>query len=104
MNSLPGCCDFAVEHRAHQGEGWWCPMSVKVLEFKPINNDKVVGFADVEFTSGTQMLGIVIIRTKDGDLAALPPGKPQIDQSGAVRKKANGKSDYWPSSSLGPGR
>lgn len=69
-------------------------MSVKVLEFKPINNDKVVGFADVEFTSGMQMLGIIIIRTKDGDLAALPPGKPQLDQSGSVRKKANGKSDY----------
>ena len=69
-------------------------MSAKILDFKPQQNGQLVGFADVEFATGWQLFGVVIIKGKDGDLVALPPGKPQIDSFGKVRLKPNGKTDY----------
>jgi hypothetical protein len=70
-------------------------MSARILDFKwQQNGQRLVDFADVEFTTGWALLGVVIVRDKDGGLVALPPGRPQIDQFGKTRRKANGKTEY----------
>lgn len=66
---------------------------VRIIDFKPQANGSLVGFVDVEFASGLQLLGIVIMRGDDG-LYALPPGRPKLDATGKPRRKPNGKVDY----------
>jgi hypothetical protein len=69
--------------------------SMKILEWRPLRRNTLLGFATVEMPSGMVMAEIGIMRAERGEWAA-PPSKPQIDRDGVGMKDAAGKLKYTP--------
>jgi hypothetical protein len=68
---------------------------MKIVDWRPLRRNTLLGFATVEMPSGMVMAEIGIMRADRGEWAA-PPSKPQIDRDGVGMKDAAGKLKYTP--------
>jgi hypothetical protein len=69
--------------------------SVKILDWRPLKKNSLLGFAKAEFPSGMVICDVTILTGERGPWAS-PPGKPMLDREGAALKDATGKLRYSP--------
>jgi DNA-binding cell septation regulator SpoVG len=69
--------------------------ATRILEWRPLRRNSLLGFAKVELPSGMVVTDVTILTGKRGPWAS-PPSKPMIDRDGVVMKDANGKIRYVP--------
>jgi hypothetical protein len=67
----------------------------RILDWRPLRKNSLLGFVSVELPSGMTIADVTILTGPNGPWAS-PPAKPQIDRTGAVMKGANGKTVYLP--------
>ncbi len=67
----------------------------RILDWRPLRKNSLLGFASVELPSGMTISDVVILTGANGPWAS-PPAKPLIDRTGAVVKGPNGKVSYVP--------
>lgn len=68
---------------------------LRILEWRPLRKNSLLGFAKVELPSG-MVLHDVAVHQPNGSTWASPPSKPMIGRDGAVMKDPNGKIRYSP--------
>ncbi len=69
---------------------------MKILDWRPLRKNSLLGFARVELPSG-MILSDVTILTGDRGPWASPPSKPMLDRDGVAMKDAKaGKIRYSP--------
>jgi hypothetical protein len=64
----------------------------KILDWRPVVKGSLRGFAKVQFPSGTILLDVRLMYTRDWWVA--PPSRPMIGRDGTVLRDANGKIRY----------
>lgn len=69
--------------------------SVKILSWREMRRNSLLGFAKVEFPSGLIVSDVTIL-TSDRGAWASPPSKPMINKEGVALKDDNGKIKYSP--------
>ena len=69
--------------------------SPKILDFRQVTKNSLVGFAKVEFPSGMVISDVTILQGEKGPWAS-PPSKPMVGRDGTVMKDDNGKVRYVP--------
>ena len=69
--------------------------AVKILDWRPLKKNSLLGFAKIELPSGMVLLDVTILTGERGPWAS-PPSKPMIDREGAALKDAAGKLRYSP--------
>ena len=69
--------------------------SPRILDFRSVPKNSLVGFAKVEFPSRMVINDITILTGERGPWAS-PPSKPQLDRDGNVLRDQNGKIRYSP--------
>jgi hypothetical protein len=69
--------------------------TTRILDWKPVRRNSLLGFAKVEFPSGL-VIGDVTVLTSELGPWASPPSKPMISGEGVVMKDAGGKIRYVP--------
>src|SRR5262249_24112161 len=79
----------APSHEAHMEK------SARIVDWRPLRRNSLLGFAKVQFPSGLVISDITILNGERGPWA-LPPSKPQIDRDGNALKDQNGKVRYTP--------
>ncbi len=67
----------------------------KILEFRPLAKNSLIGFAKVEFPSGLIISDVTILTGERGPYA-MPPSKPMVGRDGTVMKGDDGKVKYSP--------
>jgi hypothetical protein len=67
----------------------------KILDWRPLPRNSLLGFAKVEFASGL-IISDVTVLTGERRPWASPPSKPMISRDGAVMKDDKGKIRYTP--------
>ena len=70
-------------------------MSTRILEWRPLRRNSLLGFARVELPSG-MIIADVTVLTGDRGPWASPPSKPMIDRDGQAMKDSKGKIRYTP--------
>ena len=68
---------------------------VKILDWRKMRRNSLLGFAKVEFPSGMVISDVTILKGERGPWAS-PPSKPLIGRDGIVMKDAAGKVKYSP--------
>jgi hypothetical protein len=68
---------------------------VRILEWRPIRKNSLLGFAKVALPSGLIVSDVTVLTSNGGPWAS-PPSKPMISRDGAVLKDDNGKIKYAP--------
>ena len=66
---------------------------VKILDWRPLKKNSLLGFAKVELPSGMVISDVTILTGEHGPWAS-PPSKPMIDRDGVAMKDAAGKLRY----------
>jgi DNA-binding cell septation regulator SpoVG len=64
------------------------PSAARIIEWRPLRKNSLLGFAKVAFPSGMIISDITIMAGERGPWAS-PPSKPLIDRDGAVMKDAS---------------
>jgi hypothetical protein len=67
----------------------------RILDFRPLRRNSLIGFAKVELPSGIIIHDCTILICEHGAWAS-PPSKPQIDRDGNAIKDPSGKIKYSP--------
>jgi hypothetical protein len=70
-------------------------MLFRVIDFRPLRKNSLLGFAKVELPSGMIVADVTVLNSCKGPWAS-PPSKPMIDRDGVVMKDSNGKVRYVP--------
>lgn len=70
-------------------------MATKILDWRPMARNSLLGFAKVELPSGMVISDVTILSGEHGPWAS-PPSKPMVGRDGAVLKDAAGKVKYSP--------
>jgi hypothetical protein len=68
-------------------------LSVRILDWKPLRKNSLLGFCKVEFPSGLVISDITVLTSPRGPWAS-PPSKTMVDRNGVVLKDAAGKIRY----------
>jgi hypothetical protein len=68
---------------------------MKLLSFKPLSKNTLVGVADIELEIGLQIIGIML-HVRQGTAWIALPGKPVLDGEGRHVIGENGKKSYVP--------
>lgn len=66
---------------------------MRLLDWKPIHQDNLLGFAKVELPSGIVISDVTIMHCEQGPWAS-PPGKPMVGRDGTAKRRPRGKSKY----------
>jgi DNA-binding cell septation regulator SpoVG len=69
--------------------------TIRILDWKPVRKNTLLGFCIAEFASGLVIGDITILNGERGPWAS-PPSKPMITGDGTVMKDAGGKIRYSP--------
>ncbi len=69
--------------------------SLKILDWREMRRNSLLGFAKVEFPSGMVISDVTILQGEKGPWAS-PPSKPMVGRDGTVMKDDNGKVRYVP--------
>ena len=69
--------------------------SLKILDWREMRRNSLLGFAKVEFPSGMIVSDVTLLQGEKGPWAS-PPSKPMIGRDGAVMKDDAGKVRYVP--------
>ena len=69
--------------------------AMKILKWRPLPRNSLLGFAKVELPSGMVIADITVLTGERGPWAS-PPSKAQIGRDGAVVKDQAGKVRYTP--------
>ena len=69
--------------------------TMKILEWRPMRRNSLLGFVKVELPSGRILAEVAIMAGDRGEWAS-PPSKPLIGRDGAPMKDAGGKPRYVP--------
>jgi len=67
----------------------------KILDWRPLCKNSLLGFAKVELPSGMVLVDVTILTGERGPWAS-PPSKPMVGRDGVVMKDAGGKTKYVP--------
>lgn len=67
----------------------------KILDWRPMARNSLLGFAKVEFPSGMIVSDVTVLQGEKGPWAS-PPSKPMTGRDGAVKKGDDGKVRYTP--------
>lgn len=70
-------------------------MAPKILDWRDVRKNSLVGFCKVEFPSGMVINDVTVLKGERGPWAA-PPSKPMIGRDGGAMKDDNGKVRYVP--------
>ncbi len=70
-------------------------MALKILDWRPMPRNSLLGFAKVEFPSGLVINDVTILKGERGPWAS-PPSKPMVSRDGTVLKGDDGKIRYVP--------
>ncbi len=68
---------------------------IRILDWKPLRRDSLLGFAKVEHPSGMVVSDVTILNGDRGPWAS-PPSKPMIGADGVALKGDSGKLRYSP--------
>ncbi len=66
---------------------------LKILDWRPMPRNSLLGFAKVEFPYGLVINDVTILKGERGPWAS-PPSKPMVSRDGAVLKGDDGKLRY----------
>jgi hypothetical protein len=66
--------------------------TTRILDWRPVVKGSLRGFANVQFPSGTILLDVRLMHTRDWWVA--PPSRPMIGRDGTVLRDANGNILY----------
>lgn len=66
---------------------------MKILAFKELRRNSLLGFADVELSSGMIIRGVTAHET-NGRRWAAPPGIPMLDENKEVIRNPDGRVSY----------
>ena len=69
--------------------------SLKILDWREMRRNSLLGFAKVEFPSGMIVSDVTVLQGEKGPWAS-PPSKPMIGRDGTVMKDDAGKVRYVP--------
>ncbi len=69
--------------------------SLKILDWREMRRNSLLGFAKVEFPSGMVISDVTILQSERGPWAS-PPSKPMLSRDGAAMKDDAGKLRYVP--------
>jgi hypothetical protein len=69
--------------------------AVKIIDWRPLQKNSLLGFCKGQFASGLIITDITILTSERGPWAS-PPGKPMISRDGVVLKDEKGKVKYTP--------
>lgn len=69
--------------------------SPKILDFRQVTKNSLIGFAKVEFPSGLVISDVTVLKGERGPWAS-PPSKPMVSRDGTVMKGDDGKVRYTP--------
>jgi hypothetical protein len=69
--------------------------AVKILDWRPLRKNSLLGFAKVELPSGMVISDVTILTSERGPWAS-PPSKPMLDREGVAMKDDKGKLRYSP--------
>ena len=72
--------------------------TTRILEWRPLRRNLLLGFAKVELPSGLVISDVTILTGERGPWAS-PPSKPMIDRDGVSMKDQEARSDIRRSSS-----
>ena len=67
----------------------------KILEWREVRRNALLGFAKIEFASGMIVSDVTILTGPKGHWAS-PPSKPMVGRDGAVMRDDDGKIRYSP--------
>lgn len=70
-------------------------MTFKILEWREMRRNPLLGFAKVELPSGMVVSDVTILSGERGPWAS-PPSKPMLNRDGAAMRDGNGKIKYSP--------
>ena len=66
---------------------------LRILEWRPLRKNSLLGFAKVELPSGLVINDVTVLTSERG-LWASPPSKPMVDRNGVTMKDPSGKLRY----------
>ena len=69
--------------------------TAKLLDWREMRRNSLLGFAKVEFPSGLILHDVTVLRGERGPWAS-PPSKPMVGSDGTVMKDEAGKTRYVP--------
>ena len=69
--------------------------AVRILEWRPLRKNSLLGFAKVELPSGMVIADVTVLTSERRPWAS-PPSKPMISRDGTVMKDPSGKIKYTP--------
>lgn len=69
--------------------------ATRILEWRPLRRDSLLGFAKIELQSGMVISDVTILSGDRGPWA-LPPSKPMLGRDGVAMKDQRGKIRYSP--------
>ncbi len=70
-------------------------IAMRVLDWRPMRRNSLLGFVKVEMPSGMIVCDVSVLTGERGPWAS-PPSKPMIGRDGAALKDDNGKIKYQP--------
>jgi DNA-binding cell septation regulator SpoVG len=71
------------------------PTAARIIEWRPLRKNSLLGFARVGFPSGMVISDVTILSGDRGPWAS-PPSKPMLDRDGVAMKDQRGKIRYSP--------
>ena len=69
--------------------------TVRILDWRPLRRNSLLGFAKVELPSGMVIADVTVLIGERGPWAS-PPSKPMIDRNGIVLRDEKNKIRYQP--------
>ena len=69
--------------------------AVKILDWRPLPKNSLLGFAKIEFPSGMVIADVTVLTSERGPWA-LPLSRPMLNRDGVVIKDEAGKIRYSP--------
>jgi hypothetical protein len=69
--------------------------TLRILDWRPLRRNSLLGFAKVELPSGMVISDVTVLTGERGPWAS-PPSKPMIDREGTALKDDKGKLRYSP--------
>jgi len=67
--------------------------AIKILDFRPMRKNSLLGFAKIELPSGVIVSDVTILTGEHGPWAS-PPSKPMVGADGTVLRDDRGKIRY----------
>jgi DNA-binding cell septation regulator SpoVG len=69
--------------------------TVRILDWRPLRRNSLLGFAKVELPSGMVIADVTVLNGERGPWAS-PPSKPMIDRDGVALRDEKQKIRYQP--------